>query len=70
VAKSVENKIVQDQYFRAQRVIKEMLHGVKGSKIAKPPKEKEIEAFGDKIRVRVNRVKADFGSQAPEINEV
>ena len=72
VAQSIEKQLVDRQFERAQRVIKQMLHSVKGRPFNKPKKEKEIEQFGDKIRVRVNRIKdrVDLNRHSQEINEV
>jgi hypothetical protein len=58
-AGGIENQKKNDgkQRFEAQGIIREVLHAIKGYHIEKPHKASEVEQFGDKIRVRVNRVK-------------
>ena len=72
VVASVEKKLVDRQFENAQRIVNQMLHSVTGRPFQKPRKENEIEKFGDKIRVRVNRIKErpDFNRHDVEVNEV
>ena len=56
---NVKNEDQNEEHQRvlAKGIIKEVLHAIKGYHTEKPHKPREVEQFGDKIRVSVNRVK-------------
>ncbi len=53
----------------AKGIIKEVLHAIKGYHIEKPHKPREVEQFGDKIRVSVNRVKERSGLRTTYVDQ-
>jgi len=72
----VTPKVTDSHDVTPKSIIQEMIKAIRGYHINKPPKEREIEVNGDKIRVRVNRVKenkssnTDFNGSDVNINEV
>ncbi len=70
-AGGIENQKKNDgkQRFEAQGIIREVLHAIKGYHIQKPHKAREVEQFGDKIRVRVNRVKGSAALKTTYVDQ-